>query len=191
MYDFPLLFVLLPERFEEHLLLLLKQKRRIEATILLKRLAHYDRNPPHLAASLHGGGGQRRGHAACIPAWYQELSAAAPLSSIASGGGGGGGSEADCDGGIEEVVDLAEDEADVVECYDNEPVDCVMMRVVKQEPVLDEEEKAAEARTGNEVARVWQTGAGMVGDHRRFSEAAGAGASAAVHMAPRVKMEVV
>lgn len=182
---------LVSRRFEEHLLLLLKQKRRVEATVLLRRLAHYDRNPPHLAASLLGRGGRGRGHVACIPAWYQELSAAAPLSSHASGGDGGDGSGVDLDG-IEEVVDLAEDEADVVECYDDEPLDCLMMRVVKQEPGLEEEVAAAEAQAGlgNGVSRIGGTGTGvgMIGDHQRSSDAAAA--STMVSTATRVKMEV-
>ncbi|CAN0274099.1 unnamed protein product, partial [Ectocarpus sp. 8 AP-2014] len=113
------------KRFEEHLLLLLKQRRRREANVFLRRLAHYDRNPPHLAASLLAG---RRGHAACIPAWYQQLSTAARAAHEGSDGG--------CDT-IEEMVDLTEKRAEVVECYDNEPLDCVMMRIVKQEPGSD------------------------------------------------------
>ncbi|CAN0419240.1 unnamed protein product, partial [Hapterophycus canaliculatus] len=128
------------KRFEEHLLLLLEQSRRVEATIFLRRLVHYDRNPPHLAASLLGGGGGGggggpggRGRVACIPAWYQEISSASGArpgsgSSLRSAGGG------EDDEGIEEVVDLTEKEAEVVECLDNDPVDCVMTRIIKKEP---------------------------------------------------------
>lgn len=116
-----------PLRFEEYLNLLLREKRRVEATVLLRRLAHFDRNPPHLAAAASG-----RGRAACVPAWYQEL---AVTRQSATGTGGGE---------IEEVLDLTAKEVEVVECYDNEPLDCVMMTVVKQEPGLEEEEEGKE-----------------------------------------------
>ncbi|CAM9171102.1 unnamed protein product, partial [Ascophyllum nodosum] len=52
--------------------------------------------------------------AASVPLWYQEV--------------------AGVGGGVVELVELTLDEAEVVECLDNEPLDCVMMDVVKKEP---------------------------------------------------------
>lgn len=136
--------------------------------MFLRRLAHYDRNPPHLAASLLAG---RRGHAECIPAWYQELSTVARPAHEGSDGG--------CDT-IEEMVDLTEKRAEVVECYDNEPVDCVMMRIVKQEPGSDAAAAAAAA-----------VGVGVGADSERPGSAAAALVEATVSAALRVKKERV
>lgn len=163
--------------FEDHLLLLLKEKRRVEATVFLRRLAHYDRNPPHLAASLLGGegGGGKRARVACIPAWYQQISYSPAQSGGSSSSGSPGGSGAagssgyeEDDAGIEEVVDLTEKEAEVVECLDNEPVECVMTRVVKKEPGVED---ASEAESGEN--------AGADDDQGSSSSSALAGAAGA------------
>ena len=184
-------------RFEEHLLLLLKQKRRVEANVFLRRLEHYDRNPPHLAASLLGGGAA---HKAIIPAWYQQLSAppaSAGSSSAAGGGGGGSGGGGRVDGddgdGIEEVVDLTEKEVEVVECYDNEPLDCVMMRIVKQEPGWEEEKEGGRGEGGNGRGEGAAAAGAIAATAAAATAAVGAGGatgSSSTAAAPRVKMEV-
>lgn len=95
------------------------------------------------------------------------------------------------DDGVEEVVDLTQKEVEVVECYDNEPLDCVMMRVVKQEPGLEE---GQEERGEGTVAAA---AAGAVGDRAGSSGVATAAAAGAVVAGAgssttpaRVKMEV-
>ena len=174
-----------PSRFEEHLRALLKQKRRVEANVFLRRLEHYDRNPPHLAASLLGGGAS---HKAVIPAWYQRLSAPEATGGSSSIGGGGGGTDGDDGDGVEEVVDLTEKEVEVVECLDNEPLDCVMTRIVKQEPGLEEEEDGRGSGAGAGRGEALAAGGGAAADRLgSFNGATGAGSSTA---GPRVKMEV-
>lgn len=106
------------------------------------------------------------------------------------------------DDGIKEVVDLTEKEVEVVECYDNNPLDCVMMRIVKQEPGLEEEEAEEGGReeaaaaggsgTGGEETATGAT-AGCLGSSGVAAAGAGAGAAAATGSSattPRVKMEV-
>lgn len=103
----------------------------MEANVLLRRLAHYDRNPPHLAAS-----NSRQSTKACVPAWYQALAL---------------GPQEDGADDIEEVFDLTAREIEVVECYDNQPLECVMMRVVKQEPGLGGEREEKVGGGGGEA----------------------------------------
>lgn len=85
-------------------------------------------------------------------------------------------------------MDLTEKEVEVVECYDNEPLECVMMRVVKKEPGLEEDEE-------EEKEKVRAEGAGREMVSGTSADCGGTAVAAAVATgsssttSPRVKME--
>lgn len=113
-------------RFVDHLSNLLHQGRRIEACVLLRRLAHYDRCPPGLDGIMS------------VPAWYQQVAAG-----IANGEWHGA--------EVEEIVDVTGCEAETIDFGDgHESPDAGSHRGVPEEASMLGAAVAGVEKTGQD-----------------------------------------